>query len=224
LIIKRLLDDLEFSDGFHAAMLSNREISLQYSLEARNGTPLLGPMFDLDTIRMFDAHDIFLRELLPPTGRPTSRVPLLIPPTKGLEFVRFISQLSSPNYSRFIDQQWRALADRRATAIALAIRLYRLHNSRWPADLQELVPGYLPAVPRDPFVAGDRPINYVALPNALPDGSSRRMLLFGAIDPSAPGAPPAEPSFGWQKGIVQWRDLTLWSPLGPATQPGGSPN
>jgi hypothetical protein len=34
---------------------------------------------------------------------------------------------------------------------ALALRIYYLEKKEWPAKLEQLVPDYLPALPRDPF-------------------------------------------------------------------------
>ncbi len=52
------------------------------------------------------------------------------------------------------------LAFRRMAAAALAIRLYELDHGRRPAQLADLVPDYLPAVPVDPLAADGREIAY----------------------------------------------------------------
>src|SRR5258708_3211423 len=47
---------------------------------------------------------------------------------------------------------YRAMADRRLAATALAIRLYALdHDGQLPPTLDALAPQYLPAVPIDPM-------------------------------------------------------------------------
>jgi hypothetical protein len=53
----------------------------------------------------------------------------------------------------------------RGALIALALERFRLAEKRWPEDLKELVPAYLPAVPRDPF--DGREMRY----RRLPDGA-----------------------------------------------------
>ncbi len=58
------------------------------------------------------------------------------------------------------------LTSRRLAATALALRLYELDHGQRPATLDELVPNYLPHIPRDPFSADNRPLGY--LPNADP--------------------------------------------------------
>ena len=56
--------------------------------------------------------------------------------------------------------QFRNLAWRRMAATALAIRLYQLDHGQRPADLAQLVPEYLPAVPLDPFNPTGGPLRY----------------------------------------------------------------
>jgi hypothetical protein len=41
---------------------------------------------------------------------------------------------------------------------ALALRLYRKENGRYPENLQQLVPKYLPSVPIDPY--DGKPLRY----------------------------------------------------------------
>jgi hypothetical protein len=63
----------------------------------------------------------------------------------------------------------------RAATAALAAEQYRRANSRWPGTLDELVPQFLTAVPRDPF--DGRPLNLARRPDGLaiyavgPDGT-----------------------------------------------------
>ena len=47
---------------------------------------------------------------------------------------------------------------------ALAIRLYEIDQGVRPRKLDDLVPEYLPAVPKDPFAEDNKPLRY--LPNA----------------------------------------------------------
>ena len=69
----------------------------------------------------------------------------------------------------YIDEGWMPairghydmLADARAAAVHLAIKLYAIdHKGEPPATLEALVPAYLPAVPRDPFGDGNRAMSY----------------------------------------------------------------
>jgi hypothetical protein len=56
--------------------------------------------------------------------------------------------------------QFRVTAYGRLMATDLAIREFQAANGRWPASLNELVPNYLAAVPKDPF--SDEPLRYRA--------------------------------------------------------------
>jgi hypothetical protein len=62
----------------------------------------------------------------------------------------------------------------RCAVVGLALERRRLDAGRWPDDLKGLVPGYLGAVPLDPF--DGRPLRYKRLPDGVlvysigPDG------------------------------------------------------
>src|SRR5205823_13641584 len=57
-----------------------------------------------------------------------------------------------PRGERSFATHFRVIANRRAAAILLALRLYALdHDGRLPEALEELVPKYLPQLPADPF-------------------------------------------------------------------------
>jgi hypothetical protein len=59
-------------------------------------------------------------------------------------------------------RHFEAVTDRRLAATALAIRLYHVeHGGASPRQLEELVPGYLPAVPIDAMAAGNRRLSYL---------------------------------------------------------------
>jgi hypothetical protein len=78
-----------------------------------------------------------------------------------------LSNSFKPGIERAILVQFQNLTERRATAIELALRMYRVdHNGKYPASLVDLTPRYLPAVPLDPMAAGARPISY--RPDAKP--------------------------------------------------------
>ena len=83
-----------------------------------------------------------------------------------------LSRILLPSLERSVYLQFRALALRRMAALALAIRLYQLDHGARPAQLEELVPAYLPAVPRDPFD-----------PNGGPDPLSAQRQLADPVQP-----------------------------------------
>jgi hypothetical protein len=72
-------------------------------------------------------------------------------------------RLLMPAYQNAILAHYRALAEHRLAAAALAVKWYQAdHDGRPPATLEELVPKYLPATPADPFAPGGKPLRYVA--------------------------------------------------------------
>lgn len=84
------------------------------------------------------------------------------PPPQRLEPQKhaFLSVML-PSLERGIEAHFLALAQRRMAAAAMAMRWYSLeHQDKLPAKLADLVPRYLPEVPRDPM-ASDRPLGYV---------------------------------------------------------------
>ena len=65
-----------------------------------------------------------------------------------------------PAWDRALQQEFKGLADRRLTAMALACRWYAAeHDGRLPDRLGNLVPKYLSAIPFDPMTA-DSPMKY----------------------------------------------------------------
>ena len=64
------------------------------------------------------------------------------------------------------ERHFRHFAERRMAAVAIAMRLYEVDHGRRPETLSQLVPGYLEAIPADPFADDGRPIAYA--PDAEP--------------------------------------------------------
>ncbi len=77
------------------------------------------------------------------------------------------------HFNRTFETQFKQIAGRRMATVSLATRLYRRDHGRWPEELSQLVPDYLPQVPTDPFHADGRPLGYFLQRGALPDGSDR---------------------------------------------------
>ena len=65
-----------------------------------------------------------------------------------------LSGLVMPALSRSIEQQVKGLALLSVAGAGLAVEQSRIERGRWPASLDELVPGLLDAVPEDPFRQG----------------------------------------------------------------------
>jgi hypothetical protein len=94
-----------------------------------------------------------------PTAR--SSIPTPFKPT-GSSIADKLFEILTPSYSRPAYHHYRTVAMRRLARAALALHLYRSeHGGEFPATLDQLVPQYLPAVPRDPFVTGASSIRYI---------------------------------------------------------------
>ena len=130
--------------------------------------------------------------------------------------------------NRALETDMRGRVERRMAAVALAAQLYRAdHGGAWPAKLEDLVPQYLPAVPRDPLAPGDTPLRYLLVKHGRPDGQDRPVVYSvgsnGNDDTHDAGAPlPLTPQYSWSNGPDEVRDLTRWSPR-PTTLPASQP-
>ncbi|HEV8604516.1 MAG TPA: hypothetical protein VGQ99_04075 [Tepidisphaeraceae bacterium] len=89
-----------------------------------------------------------------------------------------------------IDYGYRGLTDLRLAAVALAVRWYAVeHSGALPKGLDELVPKYLPGVPKDPFAGKGmalryafdekRPVVYSVGKDGKDDGGSEKLLRRG---------------------------------------------
>jgi hypothetical protein len=75
--------------------------------------------------------------------------------------------------------------------VDLAVRVYRDDRGALPSSLQDLIPGYLPAIPQDPFargpfhyrVEGDRFVLYGAGEDGKDDGGDREKDMLLRPDP-----------------------------------------
>ena len=187
---------------------------------------LLGPLLDLSEARRLQSRQVDRNAAEAENVTDVRRVlasTSATPQAAGMvNFEPIYGGSYKTGLNRYFESEWRAVAERRAAAISLAIQLFRGgHENEWPESLEELVPTYLPAVPVDPLQSGCPPIGYVVRKNALPNGSERPMLYFGVAgtDPQRTVLPSA-PSFDWNERGPQWRDLSRWY---PATNPPSAP-
>ncbi len=87
-----------------------------------------------------------------------------------------IFEIFVPNVDRARINEARGLMGDNTLMLQLALRAYRLEKGAYPANLQALVPGYINAVPADPFGGGE-PMRYklsgqsYALWSIGPDGT-----------------------------------------------------
>ncbi len=223
-VIADLLCDDDGS-GANRAMLSERVMSLDTILALSRGNPLTEPLLKLESLRVIRDCQPLLSASTQPTWKDVTTVLASTPTAPAaarnvLRLSNVISSIVAPTYGRFLQSALRVRVLRRLTAAALAVQLYRADHGDWPATLEQLVPQYLPAVPRDAF-AVDAPIRFALIPGGLPDGSSRPVLYSvgeDGRDETSKGWVPSEPQFGWTRNADQWCDLVLWAPTVSASQ------
>jgi hypothetical protein len=159
------------------------------------------------------------------------------PATDPHDALSGLSRSLRGSYSRLLEQDVRLHAERRMAAMSLAAQLYRLDERRWPRRLDELVPRYLSAVPRDPFRADGGPLSYLVatVPGGNDAGAERPVVYHVAADgkdqtPDASVLPPT-PMYSWhalgrvsgrRESPDQWRDLSRFAPPGPPPPPVGA--
>jgi hypothetical protein len=69
-----------------------------------------------------------------------------------------VLQMGTSAYQRFLENEDRGLARHHLLRLLIGLALYRIeHANTLPADLQALVPRYLPAIPGDPYT-GEPPL------------------------------------------------------------------
>jgi len=87
-------------------------------------------------------------------------------------FRRPVTSLLVPTFGAVTNRHYQMLYTRRHVAIELAAREYQLEHGQRPARLADLVPKYLPAIPKDPVSGGALPMPFVAAtqPTTLPAG------------------------------------------------------
>jgi hypothetical protein len=128
---------------------------------------LIKPGWLLDGVRIVDSADECVMALTC-INWPSARAH--VPPDSAClagRMARFPSEVRwNGHIEATLRHFFRALTERRMAAVALAVRLYELDHGRRPDRLDDLVPEYLPAVPRDPFAADNPPLGYA--PNASP--------------------------------------------------------
>jgi hypothetical protein len=122
-------------------------------------TSALGPYFDdfIDGATAVQAHPEHLRYAtacveiakLPPWEQ-RGQFPTIAKPQAALPALLVaLNRGGEPDKMMVAFHSW--LAQLRCAAIALQVEQFRLAEGRWPNKLNELVPKYMPRVPRDPF-------------------------------------------------------------------------
>jgi hypothetical protein len=135
----------------------------------------LGEKFDMQLERMLarGAEPAYLRHMtavveivkLPSQDQDEHLRKLVFPTQKLPPLLEGLSSKGQPDWANAARHFHRAQALLHCAATALAAERYRLAERRWPADLNTLIPRYLPAVPQDPF--DGCPLRFRRLPDGI---------------------------------------------------------
>jgi hypothetical protein len=230
-IIGELLDEGPAVDGWRRAMMDERLVMADEYRKRGGSTWLVRPLGDRHAMRTLAAFEVIVKSTNA-TNFPQVQVmyqaldrneeerqPLVLyGPQRLAENVPRYSRWFADDWFRSsagAERQFRALAERRVTAAALACQIYRAEQGRWPEKLAQLVPKYLAAGPVDPFQSDGREIGYMIVRTA---GSADRPVVY--FDPGGSQIPvPATQMLGWfpmragqpQSPVRQYRDLAPYS-------------
>ena len=123
-----------------------------------------GPMFLADGLLMIQQTTKLMQAVDHSPNWPAYRAaaPPMPPEMMQSPFRHVLARIMMPSFDRAIQTHFRSSADRRMTAVALAIACYRAeHGGKFPATLDELIPAELASIPADPMSAAGK-IKYVA--------------------------------------------------------------
>jgi hypothetical protein len=238
-LIRAVLDEGDAVQWFRQALRAKRVFMLDMHGRLARGTWAIRPVADRTAVRWLrdlqviveagdqptapGAHALYSRlrieeqpDFLGPLfggSRPEPKVP---------RYSRWFELYGPAGLGRAIHTYHQASAERRATALIVAARLYRHDHGRWPDDAAALVPTYLDAIPADPFRADGGPLGYVVQRGTLPDGGDRPLVYIDA-GPVEENVIDNEPMYGWQmdwrrkpgeprREFRQYRDVSYWVP------------
>src|SRR5262249_4671995 len=89
-----------------------------------------------------------------PAEQQDARFAQIAPPASMSVLVRMVY----PVFNKIVAASQRSQAQLRCALTALAVERFRLREGRWPENLSALAPGYLQAVPLDPY--DGQPLRY----------------------------------------------------------------
>ncbi len=220
-LIALLLDLRSQQEGMRRALQGERMMQVDSIDWMTNNSLLLRPMYQLDQVRVLEPMRQFISSTTQPTW-PAAQQAMTAPAPLKPSLARLMSSVLSPSLQRAIEIDYRIHTERAMTAVSLAARLYQIdHHGQWPANLEALVPLYLPSVSLDPFSPAGKPLGYLLAKNGTrpivysmgTSGTDRAMSESELRE-------LVEPSYGWQgKTKLQWRDLSYFEPSPAATKP-----
>ena len=95
---------------------------------------------------------------------------------------RFLLELLEPAIGRILETRCKLEAIAAGTGLVVACQRFARERGRWPAELSELVPDYLAAVPRDPYdgagfrYSAEKGLAWAVGRNLTDEGGSARLL------------------------------------------------
>lgn len=238
-LIAQLLKEDQTWDGVRRSLVSERAVALAQPAHDATDVWLIRPLAEMRTVWFarnlcfaIDASELRTKpgvERILAKAPERDEAPIIAFPTPLPKLGRYSRWFTDPRLvstgERYLETCFGVIGDRRAAAVSLAAQLYRIDHGKWPARLDELVPNYLKSLPPDPYYDDGRPMGYVVLKGALPDGSDRPMVFFDAGETEDVEILP-EPMFGWQmeqrmgrkasREIRQYRDISRFVPALPA--------
>lgn len=229
-MVTQLLDEHTLADSRKYSWQTERICLLDSFTATANGTALTGAQpgagvtgFLMRPLILSDARMVMVHVtgILKASDAPDwpsakSRQPTTLPNAIAAHpSAHLLSSMLVPSFERIMILDFRSLASRRLSVVALAARMYAIdHNGQLPATLDALVPTYLPSVPRDPFSGG--PLLY------KPDPSRPRIYSVDddGNDDNGTERPPQGPTRGGHYDIVVY----LKDQPRPAPPPDGGAN
>lgn len=215
-IIARLLDDTLPREGFRRAMRSERMVGLDTIGDMRDNVPiklaasdaptsfspraryLMRPVLESNALRMME----YTTQMIHVADADTLPAARAVMPSRDAivgeqSMMGLIATLLTMSLDRSVDVEYRYTTERRLAATALAIAWYRSgHGGELPTTLDQLVPRYLPEIPRDPMSANGTPLGYKP--------AATQPILYsvgenGTDDggDSSPSRPKAQSAVGW---------------------------
>ena len=181
-MIDELLDEVPFREGLYRGLRDERVMEVDTALAVAEGKvpaaalaasagvkgiPLIPrPLVYADAKLLLDFNTATLKVAQTSSDWPTfnaSAPASPLPPAGPGQGGHVLLRILLPTFGRAVQTHYRCLAERRMTAVALAVKWYEAdHDGRPPRALDELVPKYLPAVPADPFATGGKPLQYLS--------------------------------------------------------------
>lgn len=227
-----LLDEQGFNQSYAAALRVQRvKLAEEVADPVKRRTLMSTPRVysidvfrELDLIRFLDQMEHTASYLSADRMADAKEMWQALLPRKHAVITQMTRATSSDIAATFLSQfksQQEGLAQTRALAVAIAIRLHEVEHGQLPQRLEDLVPKYLSAIPADPFSKDKKPLRYQSAPwviiysvgeDGLDQGGLRSAVWYGRTPPA--GANLLQDAGRWQRQDGAF----VLRATGPATQ------